>query len=206
MELNQFKKAIEAIREQMKLDDNMDKHLSEVFTEASGLLYVESPAMEGLLDLLKDLCNDKNNWIRYYVFEIDFGKTAEVIENGNEIPLKTVEDLYNLIFNKMEQGIEKIKNALSVVIETAEKVDQALADDGKISLFEGVGIAIKAVKFIGVVKDAEELQTEFMDMDDDEKQELINYVADELELTNEETEEKIEAIFSALITLAVEIF
>jgi hypothetical protein len=51
--------------------------------------------------MLKDLSNDKSDWIEYYIFELNFGKKNNVLKvynkDKNEIPLETFEDLYNII-------------------------------------------------------------------------------------------------------------
>ena len=50
---------------------------------------------------LQRLVNDKNDWISYYIYERDWGKEEGdcVFEHktGEPIPLKTLEDLWNLI-------------------------------------------------------------------------------------------------------------
>lgn len=50
------------------------------------------------LSMNADKCND---WIQYYIYELDFGDSWEpgyiVDENGEDIKLQTPEDLYNLL-------------------------------------------------------------------------------------------------------------
>ena len=98
-------------------------------------------------------------------------------------------------------GIEKIKDALKVVINVGEAVDKALLDDGNINLFEGIGIATKAVKMWGVAKDFELIYDEYIDLDDTEKAELVDFFCDELELENEQTELIIESAFTLLLNI-----
>lgn len=98
-------------------------------------------------------------------------------------------------------GIENLKKALLVVINLGESVDKALADDGTVDLLEGIGIASKAVKIWKVAKDFLVLKEEFLDIDEDEKAELVTYFSDELDLENDVTEVIIEKAFALLINL-----
>lgn len=57
--------------------------------------------VETSINLLAELVNDKDEWISYWFFELDCGKLSDDLtvedENGNNIPLKTIEDLWNII-------------------------------------------------------------------------------------------------------------
>lgn len=66
---------------------------------------------ETVIDLLEFIFNDKNQWIRYWVLELDFGKYYEYgdikYDDGEVIQLKTVEDLYDLLVRNMEESKEE---------------------------------------------------------------------------------------------------
>jgi len=52
------------------------------------------------LDALKEAMNDEYDWIDYFIYELNFGKKAKkdsVTEKGKNIPIKTIDNLYNLI-------------------------------------------------------------------------------------------------------------
>ena len=53
------------------------------------------------INLLAELVNDKNEWIEYWFFELEFGKKSSYLTvedgNGNNIPLTTIEDLWKII-------------------------------------------------------------------------------------------------------------
>lgn len=53
------------------------------------------------IELLKELVEDKENWIDWFIFECDCGDNndfAQVVDrNGKEIPVKNSKDLWNLI-------------------------------------------------------------------------------------------------------------
>lgn len=57
-----------------------------------------------ITDILKDAFNDESDWIGYWIYELEFGKTYKKgcvkTPNGKNIPLKTIDDLYNLLTKK----------------------------------------------------------------------------------------------------------
>lgn len=67
-----------------------------------------SPLEDDLVDLLVYIFNDnKNDWISYWIYELDFGEKAnsmtasiesDISETGSfAIPLETIDDLYDLL-------------------------------------------------------------------------------------------------------------
>lgn len=68
-----------------------------------GIDFVNSPVMEienEITKYLKVQFDDKCDWISYWMWELNFGenwKPGTVTENGNDIPLKTIDDLWNLL-------------------------------------------------------------------------------------------------------------
>ena len=63
---------------------------------------------ETVIDLLEYIFNDKNEWIKYWTMELDFGKDYEdgyvKDGNGNHIPLQTAGDLYDLLVRNINEG------------------------------------------------------------------------------------------------------
>ena len=104
-------------------------------------------------------------------------------------------------------GIESIKDALKTVIKVGTTVEDAL-EDKKVNFFEAIAIAKNSIGLWGVVKDFPNIKAEFLDLDGDEKQELIEYFADELDLDNDAVEVIIEKCFDFIInaTAFLEIF
>lgn len=103
MKKETFISAIEAIEKQCQHDKECAETLSKVFSEsyASELMYNNKYLLDALVDVLKDSMNDTSNWIEYYLYELDFGKENWRLKvndkDGKEIPLRTPEDLYNLL-------------------------------------------------------------------------------------------------------------
>ena len=57
-----------------------------------------------LLDMLKLVTNDEHNWISYYIYDLKWGtkwkKGTVTDKEGRDIPMKTMNDLYNVITDK----------------------------------------------------------------------------------------------------------
>lgn len=91
---------------------NFTDEMNELFDkyEADGNIY---PPMctETVISLLEFIFNDKDRWIYYWTFELDFGKDYEdgwvTQKDGTIIPLKTAEDLYDLLVKNMEESKEE---------------------------------------------------------------------------------------------------
>ena len=76
-----------------------------------------------VIEWLERIMNDtENSWISYWVYNLDFGKSwkkGDVTENEQDIPLKTSDDLYNLLIqnilskNKIKAGdVKKISRII----------------------------------------------------------------------------------------------
>lgn len=100
-----------------------------------------------------------------------------------------------------EYGIENLKQNLLRVVDTAKAVASAF-DDGKITLFEGIALAPKAVKIWEIVKDYPDIKAEYLDLDEAEQAALIEWFAEEFDIENDAAEHAIEAAFSAVVELS----
>ena len=103
-----FIEAIEAIQKQVQLDIEVSKHLGKAFPDAfeANLLPKNHFLQNALLHVLQvemndlQLCEHGQSWIEYFLWELNFGeewKPGTVTENGKDIPLKTTDDLWNLL-------------------------------------------------------------------------------------------------------------
>lgn len=105
-----FIKSIEALKNQYKHDKKCAMALIEVFPESSSenLLYDNHFVNNALLEILKVQMEDnhKDSWIEYYCFELNFGKKNDILKiydkEKKEIPLKTAEDLWNLLQSEIK--------------------------------------------------------------------------------------------------------
>jgi len=96
--------------------------------------------------------------------------------------------------------MENLKQALTTLINVAEKTDDALID-GKISIVEGVSIAMSAIGLIKVIKNIKPLFEEYQILTDEELSQLSIWFAQEFDMQNENTEQIIEMIFNAILSL-----
>ena len=68
-----------------------------------GIDFINSPVMEIESEInkyLKAQFNDTDDWISYWMWELDFGKKwkpGTVTIDGTDVPLGTVDDLWNLL-------------------------------------------------------------------------------------------------------------
>lgn len=66
-----------------------------------------------ITSILEGTFNSEDDWIDYYIYELDFGKKYEPGSvhdiNGKDIPFKTPEDLYNLLINNYNKK-ERLSN------------------------------------------------------------------------------------------------
>lgn len=108
MEKELFINAIKALQKQYELDEHFAKTLSSLFPDSysANLFYNNTSVDNILVEILQKTFNDDHahSWIEYFCFELDFGKKNDTLKardkNGNNIPLTTPEDLYNLLIKK----------------------------------------------------------------------------------------------------------
>ena len=64
-----------------------------------------------VVDLLEYIFNDVNEWIQYWTLELEFGERYEdgdvQDKDGNNISLKTSENLYDLLVRNMKKSKEE---------------------------------------------------------------------------------------------------
>ena len=99
-------------------------------------------------------------------------------------------------------GIENLKIALGFAIGLGEKIEKALADDGKITWNELFSFIPVLTGVPAVIKAAPQLLDEFKDLSEAEKAELHDWLVTELDLDNDKLEEYIEKGFELLLALS----
>jgi len=55
------------------------------------------------MKMIKKMMNDEHDWIDYWIFEVDRGKSSKkdsVTFDGAPVPIKTLDDLYNIIVRR----------------------------------------------------------------------------------------------------------
>ncbi|MCK5134887.1 MAG: hypothetical protein KAR19_03805 [Bacteroidales bacterium] len=90
-------------------------------------------------------------------------------------------------------GIETLKELAKAVVELGEDIEEK-REDGKITVGEGLSIAFGTMPdAYSIARKGRLLKAEYQDLDDNEREELVQYVVDELDLEHDDAEVKIEA-------------
>ena len=106
-----FIEAIEAIKQQSELDDEVSKNLGKAFPNAfeANLLPRNHFLQNALLKVLQTEMNDLVNvecgasWIEYFCWELNFGAEnyrLKVTQNGKEIKMSNAAELYDFLNNR----------------------------------------------------------------------------------------------------------
>jgi len=102
-----------------------------------------------------------------------------------------------------KEDVSALSNAIVTIGNFIQVVSEATSEDspgGKnVNWIEGVKIAMKAVPFISVFKSAREMWDELQDLDEAERQALMDKFAKEFDIKNDEVEATIEEIFDWVI-------
>ena len=100
IERKKFIKLMKEFVSLKKAEDDLNKAFKILEPEFNYLSFGRHEAL--ITDILKEAMEDKYDWISYFIYDLDCGKKARKItdSNGKHIPLKTLNDLYNIINNK----------------------------------------------------------------------------------------------------------
>ena len=71
-------------------------------------LYDATELVDVTVDLLQRAMRDKNDWIIYWMYELDFGKDYRpgcvTAEDGSDIPLQTFDDVYDVLASEYDEN------------------------------------------------------------------------------------------------------
>ncbi len=99
-----FNKYMDAIRK----SDGYVCELNSLSDKYGGEGYLFPPnCVDELVKLLEYVFDDKGEWIEYFIYELDFGTEyhdGDVTEEDKNIPLATVDDLYDLLISNLERN------------------------------------------------------------------------------------------------------
>ena len=108
--LEQFKKIINTIREQDKIDSEINNALQKIC--GSWVMFQTDNKVYPLVPmLLKEIFNDKCDWINYWTQECSFGENygkgkgqlCAYEKNGEYIDIKTIEKLYKYLVKESKK-------------------------------------------------------------------------------------------------------
>jgi hypothetical protein len=98
-----FVNTIEQIKKQEEMDIRNSERLNEIFPNAfnANLIYNNQLLKDQLLKLLKIEMNDGDDWIEYFIYELDYGKKyregVAVKNDGVNINLSDSGFLYDFL-------------------------------------------------------------------------------------------------------------
>lgn len=108
--LEQFKKIISAIKEQNEIDQEVSKSL-EKLCDSWVMFQCKNKVYPLVTILLKEVFNDRGDWINYWMWDCDFGKKygrgkGELCareKSGKYIDIKTIEKLYKYLIKERKK-------------------------------------------------------------------------------------------------------
>jgi hypothetical protein len=104
-------------------------------------------------------------------------------------------------------GIDALKNVIGAAVHTVNRVVVITAPDSpggkKITTMEALGSATVLFDMIPAVLSAKQAYEELLEMDEEEKVELIEWATDELELPSEDAEAFIMQCLKAFVEIAL---
>lgn len=107
MTKEQFISSIEAIKEQYENDEKITKALNIIQPDSFNSFNGGIVLVNHLIQLLVDLTNDKNSWIEYFIYELDFGEKYKegcaTYVDKTPIDLSTAGTLFDFLI-KEENG------------------------------------------------------------------------------------------------------
>jgi hypothetical protein len=96
----EFVEAMKGIEKQILIDLKNNQAFS-VILEHDLVTNMTNKLYDVLINLLMKLTDDTDKWIEYFIYGLDFGKEnwrLKVYDNNKkEIPLRTIEDLWNIL-------------------------------------------------------------------------------------------------------------
>jgi hypothetical protein len=98
MELEEFKKHMGRIKKTYDIETQICDLLS-----CDGPIMFTDEIVDSLIDMLEEYFEDENEWISYWMFELDFGskwQSGMVQIEGKDVKLQTIEDLYNILMER----------------------------------------------------------------------------------------------------------
>lgn len=105
----EFKSYIDELLEVWELENKIFNLSSKFCKKSKSEFSLNFPTLaDPVIKLLETVTCDKDQWISYWVFDLDCGKKYEpgCIKDvdGSDIPLKTIEDLWKLLTENYPEG------------------------------------------------------------------------------------------------------
>lgn len=102
---NTFERCIERIKQYFEFSDSLYALGIDTAELPLDRVYVD------LVDLLETVMGDtRNHWISFFIYNMDFGSRADavtVMDNGKEIPLSNIKELWDLLVHEIGEEMRK---------------------------------------------------------------------------------------------------
>lgn len=103
-----FQEVLEFIETRSVQTEILDAVVKDISPDSN--IFDDTEMYSLLTKMLKEATNDKYDYINYWMWELDFGASWEpgtlLDTNNEEIPLKTVEDLWKFLVSTYEENAE----------------------------------------------------------------------------------------------------
>ena len=100
----EFEQHLLSVKDMMEFQDEF----TALVSRHGGDCFMLPSMIDGMVNLLELITKDRDEWIEYYIYELDFGKKyirGDIVdENGNIIELITIQDLWDLLSKETEQN------------------------------------------------------------------------------------------------------
>lgn len=107
MTFDQFKRFVETLDVFFEREEQLSKAL-EPFNDSSTVIVFCPEVPNTIVTYIQELFNDKGEWFTYWYYDLESGKSYKdgniTDEDGKNIVLKTVEDIYNFLTNERNDG------------------------------------------------------------------------------------------------------
>lgn len=97
-------------------------------------------------------------------------------------------------------SVDNLKKVLAFSISLAEKVDDITQDGWQWS--DAVALFPNLVDAIGAIKSSKLAWEEYMDLDEDEQNDILAFVKAEFDIADDDLENVVESALSALVAIA----
>ena len=107
-----FSEYISLVKEHEKFKEKLDVFTYEYSNCTGNDVNFDYPSnTEIIIELIEKVFNDYDEWISYWCYELNFGdeyKDGMITDkNGNNVPLKTVDDLWKIIIDNYDSEVEE---------------------------------------------------------------------------------------------------
>ena len=98
MQKSDFIKIMKELKSLLEAGRRVDKAMKELSPDFGGFYNERAETL--IVEAIKFAMKDESDWIKHYLYELEWGKKYKdgcITDNGKNIKLKTLSDLYKLL-------------------------------------------------------------------------------------------------------------